>query len=313
MYPDTNASFTTNTSSGCAPFFVQINNLVPSNGASGFSYQWDFGNGQSSTLENPDSVEFTLADTGMVAITQTVVIDTFPFLLETVVATATAFDCHDGVSIFPLAPDLYLKIFDGSTELVNTDPNFGLIGNTQNNEYEPDTLDFPGPLRLKNTSYQIEVWDDDDAEFNADDQCGGGSIAVSALDGEGWHAASNGTLSISYYISHYIDTIVYVDSINVENCNVNVAYLDAVERTFLAYPNPTKDQLNIRFDMVGIAHDVTVQLTNVLGHRVYHESIKHFNGNYSRVLDLAGYTQGVYLLYVQLGDRVITKKIIVRD
>ena len=238
-------------------------------------------------------------------------------MLETIVVTAS--DCNDDIPFISQgAPDMYIKIFDGSTEIINTDPDFSILGTIdpslgENNEYAPDTMEFPGPLRLKTTPYLVEVWDDDNAILNGDDQCGGGAISISALDGQGWHSASNGGVSISYFISHYIDTIVYVDSINVENCNVNVAYLDAVERTFLAYPNPTKDQLNVRFDMTGMDYDVTIQLTNILGHRVYQENIKHFSGSYARTLELDGYSSGLYTLYVQLGDRVITRKIIVRD
>lgn len=305
VYPDTNATFTTNISSGCAPFFVQINNLVPSNGEPNITYDWDFGNGTTSTSENPDSVEYTLADTGMVAIRQQVIIDTFPYLLDRVIVTAT--DCSD--PIFNREPDMYMIIYDDTTQIINTDPNFGLIGNTQNNENAPDTMVFAGPLRLKNTPFLIEIWDDDTAEFNPDDQCGGGSISVGANDGAGIHVANNGGLSIQYEISHYIDTIVYIDSVFVQNC-VSVEYLKFVERTLLVYPNPTADVVNVQFEMEGFAHDIEVVVSDMLGRNVYTESISNFEGQYNRQVDLKNYAGGIYVLQLKMGDKIAHRKII---
>lgn len=307
VYPDTNASFTTNISQGCAPFHVQVQNLIPSNGNPNFSYFWDFGNGTTSTDENPDSVEYTVADTGMIAITHQVIIDTFPFLLENVIVTAA--DCDDPV--FNRDPDMYMIITDGTDTLINTDPNFAIVGNTQNNEAAPDTMVFPGPLELSNTPFNLEIWDDDNAEFNADDQCGGGAIAISANDGEGTHNASNGGLSIQYDISHLIDTVLYVDSVLVENC-VSVNYIQFVERTLQVFPNPTNDFVNVRFELEGFSHDMELTVTDMLGRNVYSESVSNFEGQYSRQIDLKEQAGGIYVLALKMGDRVTHRKIILQ-
>jgi len=313
VYPDTNATFTTDTSGGCAPFAVQINNLVTSGGNPNFTYYWDFGNGTTSTAENPDSAYYTLADTGMVAITQQVIIDTFPYMLENVVVTAS--DCNDDLTpLIPLAPDMYIKIFDGTTEVINTDPNFSLIGNTENNEYAPDTMVFPGPLRLKTTPFDLEVWDDDSqfGSLNSDDQCGNGSIAISANDGAGHHTASNGGLTVEYDISHYIDTVNYVDSIEVNNCNVSVEYLKMVERTLQVYPNPTADIVNIEFLMEGWAQDIELVISDLLGRTVYQDVVGGFEGTYNRQVNLGKHAGGVYILQLRMGEKVTHRKIVLR-
>jgi hypothetical protein len=309
VYPDTNASFSTNISQGCAPFYVQIQNLTPSNGIANIFHSWDFGNGTTSMLENPDSVEYTLSDTGMVAITHQVIVDTFPFLLENVIVTAS--DCNDDVFGFQRAPDMYMKIFDDTSEIVNTDPNFALVGSTQNNEYAPDTLAFPGPLRLKSTPFTIEVWDDDDAEFNPDDQCGGGFISISLNDGAGTHTASNGGLTIQYDISHIIDTTVYVDSILVENC-VNVNYIQFVEQSLQIFPNPTNDFVNVLFELEGFSHDMELTISDLLGRPVYTESVSNFEGQYNRQINLKEQAGGIYILALKMGDRVTHRKIVLQ-
>ncbi len=311
VHPDTNATFALTSRTSCAPFFAQVDNRLSSNGNPDFRFYWDFGNGTTSTLENPDSVEYTLSDTGTVSITQQVIIDTFGYYLQNVVVTAT--DCSDP-NLFgsPLPPDMYMKILDGTTEIVNTDPNFSLIGNTQNNESAPDTMVFPGPLRLKSTTFDIEIWDDDNAELNADDQCGSGSLPISTSTGAGQHTATNGGLTISYYISHYIDTVTFVDNILVKNCNVAVEYLRMVERSLQVYPSPTADIVNIKFEMEGWANDVELVISDMLGRTVYTENIANFEGEYTRQVDLSNNTTGVYILQIKMGERIAHRKIVLQ-
>jgi len=49
----TTEGFTMQNSSGCGELEVAFDNNVSSNGQAGFSYKWDFGNGQTSIDENP--------------------------------------------------------------------------------------------------------------------------------------------------------------------------------------------------------------------------------------------------------------------
>ena len=299
-------------STTCAPYYVQINNLVPSNGNPNFSYFWDFGNGTTSTLENPDSVLYTLADTGKVGITQQVIIDTFPYLLDQVIVTAT--DCNDdivvaGITITTGAPVMYMIVKDGTTELINTDPNTQPIIGTERNKYAPDTLLFPGPLTLASTPSQLEVWDDN--TLGGDDQCGG-AVTISANDGAGVHTKTSGGLTVEYNISHYVDTISFTDTVIVENCNTSVAYLNLVERTLTVYPSPTNDNVNIQFAMEGWVNDVDLMISDVLGRTVYTETIKNFDGQYNRQLDLSKNPDGIYLLQLKLGQKTIHRKIVLQ-
>jgi PKD repeat protein len=54
-----NNGFSMNPSGGCAPLSVSFTNNNPSNGMSGFSYNWNMGNGYQTTDENPTTQVYT--------------------------------------------------------------------------------------------------------------------------------------------------------------------------------------------------------------------------------------------------------------
>lgn len=321
VLPDTNASFVLDTSVGCAPFGAVITNLVPSNGNPGFSYSWDFGNGMTSILENPDTVwyDFNITRDSTVAIKQQVIIDTFPYLLESiVVATDPGNSCNDDVGFPPLviagAPDMYI-IMTGNGDTINTDPNYALIGNTQNNEYPRDTMVFPGPIELVGgQTYSLEIWDDDSAlgPLDSDDPCGSGPVTFSSTLGAGVHTLTSGTMTIEVTISHYIDTINYEDSVTVRYCNVGVDEVKSVDRSLSVYPNPTSDLVNVQFQLNGMNKDVDLIVSDVLGKTVYAQQMKDFIGTYNQPLDLSRQANGVYILQLRVGNSVISRKIVLQ-
>lgn len=319
VLPDTNAGFVLDTVGGCAPFAAYINNLIPSNGNPGFSYLWTFNNatGDTSTAENPDTVIYDfgmMADT-VVAIHQQVIIDTFPHMLETiVVASDPGNSCNDDILFITGAPDMYI-ILIGNGDTINTDPNFALVGNTQNDEYPRDTMVFPGPIVLPDgENFSLEIWDDDSAlgPLDSDDPCGNGPMTFSSALGPGTHTLTSGTMTVEVTISHYIDTINYVDSVYVNYCNVPVKYLQQVDRSFMAYPNPTSDFVNVRFQLNGIEDDVELNVSDMLGRAVHSEAIPNFTGEYNGQINLNNQAEGVYILQLQVGNERLHRKIVLR-
>lgn len=164
LLPDTasNLGFSMAPSIGCAPLTVNFINNFPSNGympvsgqTQGFLYNWDFGNGLQSNIENPPAVTFFAP--GQYPINYTATVDTFGFQLSNV--TVTAVNCTD----FGSSPDVYIKIFDGSnTEIFNNESN------------QTTSLPFNVPLSINATNppYRLEVWDDDSGFLGtADDNC----------------------------------------------------------------------------------------------------------------------------------------------
>ena len=104
--------FSMQNSSGCGEITVSFENNIPSNDSTGFSYFWDFGNGASSILENPNDV--TYATPGIYEVNYEATVDTSGYELTTVQIVAAG--CND-LNLPPVsnaAPELYIKIKDPS-------------------------------------------------------------------------------------------------------------------------------------------------------------------------------------------------------
>jgi hypothetical protein len=164
LLPDTtsNLGFSMAPGIGCAPLTVNFINNFPSNSyvpvpgqTQGFLYNWDFGNGLQSNIENPPAVTFFAP--GQYPVNYTATVDTFGFQLTNV--TVTAVNCTD----FGSSANVYIKIFDGSnTEIFNNESN------------QTTSLPFNVPLSINATNppYRLEVWDDDSGFLGtADDNC----------------------------------------------------------------------------------------------------------------------------------------------
>jgi hypothetical protein len=60
------------------------------------------------------------------------------------------------------------------------------------------------------------------------------------------------------------------------------------------------------------AQDLEVRVINVVGEVVYTENLEKFIGEYSKKVDLATYTKGVYFLEITTTNGVINKKLILQ-
>jgi len=326
VHPDPNAPFSMDTVAGCAPFGVVVHNAITSNGNPNITYSWDFNNGTSSTLENPDTIwyDFSLTTDTIVAIEYQAIIDTFPYMLEAiVVATDPGNSCNDDINnpipglppISTGAPDMYITL-EGGGDTINTDPNFSLLpgGISQNNEYPRDTMVFPGPIQLiDGATYSLEVWDDDSALIlDPDDLCGGSTMTFSSALGAGVHTLTSGTMTVEVTISHYVDTVTYVDSVYVQYCNTPISYISKLDRSLMVYPNPTSDLVNVKFNMDGTTENVELVVSDLLGRTVYNEVVENYGGEYNRQVNLDKQSNGVYILQLRIGKEMLHRKIVLR-
>ena len=129
---------------GCGSTTVTFTNNVPSMGDPSFTYLWDFGDGTSSTEENPAPLSYTQPGTYIVDYLAT--IDTFPSTLTEVLVTAVG--CTDILG----EPDLVATLRDAtgatvweSDEVADTDPPVSWAPN----------------LLLSDQTYSLEIRDDD--------------------------------------------------------------------------------------------------------------------------------------------------------
>lgn len=76
-----------------------------------------------------------------------------------------------------------------------------------------------------------------------------------------------------------------------------------------AYPNPSDGFFRLRFD-VPERGDLSVDVHDAKGERVYQERIVGFKGRYERILDLSDRAAGNYYLVVAQGGRTATAKLV---
>lgn len=163
-----NDGFSMSNTSGCEEVTVEFTNNNPSNGQSGFSYLWDFGNSQTSTVENPAAV--TYSEPGIYEVNYFAGVDTFGYELTTIQVTAAGCDDFSIPPIFSPAPDLYLRLKDPDGNLIlDTDPITNVSYPTVWN-----VNIFLGP-----GDYELEVRDDDSI---GSDGCGKVTINQATTD-----------------------------------------------------------------------------------------------------------------------------------
>lgn len=112
----TNSGFTVFNSTGCGETTVTFENNNPSNGKDGFSYNWDFGNGQTSIDENPAPV--TYDQPGTYTINYEAIIDTQGYFLTEIRLEETG--CDDIIG----KPDIVFEVTDPNGQVVFTSSEF---------------------------------------------------------------------------------------------------------------------------------------------------------------------------------------------
>lgn len=184
--------FTLENGVGCGSVTPVISNNISSGGLEGFEYFWDFGEGTTSTEENPSTPVYDEA--GIYELTYQAIVDTFGYYLSEVTVEST--DCGD---ILGGAPDISVEVWDPSGERI-------FDSTPDNNTSFPFTV--PINLFLGEGIYEIRVLDDDEGIEGGDDNCG--TIYITQ---ESNGSYTNGPLEVSVNIYHPIDTIQSVDTV----------------------------------------------------------------------------------------------------
>lgn len=176
--------------SGCGEVTVSFDNNLASDGNTGYSYFWDFGNGNTSIEENPANQVYTGA--GIYEVQYQAVIDTFTAMLTSV--TIFSADCDDIIG----GADIFIEIKDPSgNKIFETDP----INNTP----FPVTLSINIPL--ESGTYILDVKDDD---LIGSANCGSLMFNQATID-----TLNDGDLEASFAIFKPVFTIESIDTIYV--------------------------------------------------------------------------------------------------
>jgi len=108
--------------------------------------------------------------------------------------------------------------------------------------------------------------------------------------------SSNATITSSGWSAYYTSTPSGVEDFN------SVKQLSV-------YPNPVKDRLHVSFTM-NDGSNSSVQLLDLTGQIVYSENISD-NNSYSRDIDIASFSKGVYILKINTSGETLNKKIVI--
>jgi PKD repeat protein len=180
-----NSGFSMTNSSGCAPLTVNFTNNI----ASADYYKWNFGNGDTSIVENPSAVLYT--NPGDYVVTQVSILDT---TTKCYLSGIKIDSIPNNGGIFD-TPDIYilLKNQAGAT-VYDSRPSI-------NNATLPAIFS-PASLQLNNETYTVFVWDEDTGITAPDDPLGNVSFSGHGNSGTAYAtiASVSGRLKLIYTI-----------------------------------------------------------------------------------------------------------------
>lgn len=185
--------FATSNASGCGMVDVSFRNNVPSGENPGFSYRWDFGNGNMSLEENPGIQRYTTP--GSYLVHYQAIVDTTGFFLTK--ARVNKVRCSDLLG----KPDLLMKVFDPAGEEIYSSQIF-------DNTNPPLTFELYLPIDTGN--YLLKILDADQGIEGSDANCGTVNFNI---ESEGVLTDEN--FEVEIVLAHPIDTISSSDTITV--------------------------------------------------------------------------------------------------
>lgn len=200
----TNTGFSMQGSSGCLPITVNFTNNNPGL----LAYEWDFGNGNTSTNENPAPQVYNSVGDFVVnyqAWTDLTTVNVYTLTDVTINSISNSFDWGYPTE---LNPDPYFKILEDGNVIYNS----SYVGDT----YPP--LSWTTSIVMDPTKvYVIEVWDEDDYElfYGGDDFIGSHTMSFNGCSG----CAAGSNSVVSYLIDHVVipptPSVISADTVHV--------------------------------------------------------------------------------------------------
>ena len=200
----TNDGFSMVGAAGCSPITVDFTNNNPGL----LAYQWNFGNGNISTLENPVPQVYNIPGDYIVNYTAWNNLDTVNVYTLTNIDITSMSDYGETWPSNELA-DAYFILKENNVTLLQS----SIIGN------QNPPISWPTSILLNPANtYVIEIWEADqsfgDLFYGGDDQMGSHTLNITGCNG-----CAAGTSTINYTINHQIiypnPTILSVDTIHV--------------------------------------------------------------------------------------------------
>ena len=77
----------------------------------------------------------------------------------------------------------------------------------------------------------------------------------------------------------------------------------------MIFPNPTDQIVNIQFSTI-VKQSIKIRLISTIGEIVFIENLQNYSGDYSKKINLEGYSKGIYFLEIETHKGITNNKII---
>ena len=303
----------------------------------GDSYLWNFGDGTTSTEENPTHLypeaglyEVSLEVTNECGMRQAKLMLTIETIEPTALFTAdTQEGCADLTVFFTNEslgnPTSYLWTFEGGNPATSTEAepmvtyenggNFTVTLEVTNDAGSNTTtyVDYISVTEAPTAAFTYEA---DALEISFAGQDGGnatyawdfGDGNTATLENPTHTYADAGTYTVTLFVTNDCGTAEYATEVT-----INLSSIDGIDfvDVFEVYPNPNAGQFTLRLEGDRYAsQNLTVSFTNIVGQLIERENID-FNGNLQKSYDFKDLPAGMYLLQINAGKNRMFKKIVI--
>ena len=313
--------------------YVQFTNLSDNYD----SLLWTFGDGNTSTEENPlhlftepGDYEVVLEVTNFCGTVFHKIMLTVEALEPTAVFTADITEgCADLIVQFADEslgePTAWLWTFEGGNPATSTEQNpFVTFENAGTYTVSLEVSNASGSTTTTFVDY-IAVNDAPIAEFTYEASAMTVDFTVEEMSNTSyyWDFGDGNTATLANPTHEYTEPGAYTVTLVAENecggsfyeaiINVTVSSTEVMDflNEFEVYPNPNFGQFTLRMEGDAYAsRDLTVRFTDIVGQVIEQESIR-FDGSLQRSYDYRDLPAGIYILSVEAGQQRMFKKVVV--
>ena len=119
------------------------------------------------------------------------------------------------------------------------------------------------------------------------------------------------TINATYWAIVTDNMLCIVDTVFFTVTNLSTDIFDNTISDVSIYPNPTNGLINIDFNVIS-SLNLEIRINNIIGERLFFNTLKSFEGVYSKRIDISDYSKGMYFLEIESENRMIKKKIILQ-
>ena len=119
-----------------------------------------------------------------------------------------------------------------------------------------------------------------------------------------------GLISAGFSTTHWYNTSETTFSFAAIPVSIAESGIDNVANSSVIYPNPAKDNANLAIDLKNNER-IVLKVCNIVGQVINEYSTEGQTGQNIISMDLSGLNKGVYLVHVNIGNAISTKKLIV--